>query len=60
MGVVSARVAGVDEIAVCSPPRPDGELHPLVLGACALTGADRVHRAGARRRSPPLRTGPPA
>jgi len=46
MGVVSARVAGVDEIAVCSPPRPDGELHPLVLGACALTGADRVHRAG--------------
>ncbi|MFN8176050.1 MAG: histidinol dehydrogenase [Solirubrobacteraceae bacterium] len=46
MGVVSARVAGVDEVAVCSPPQPDGELHPLVLGACALTGADRVHRAG--------------
>lgn len=46
MGVVTARVAGVGEVVVCSPPGPDGEIHPLVLGACALAGADRVHRAG--------------
>jgi len=46
MGVVTARVAGVEEVSVCSPPGPGGELHPLVLGACALAGADRVYRAG--------------
>lgn len=46
MGVVTARVAGVERVAVCSPPGADGDVHPLVLAACALTGADAVHRVG--------------
>lgn len=46
MGVVTARVAGVEEIVVCSPPGADGEVHPLILAACALTGADAVYRVG--------------
>ncbi len=46
MGVVTARVAGVEDVAVCSPPGPGGEVHPVVLGACALAGASRVHRIG--------------
>ncbi len=41
MGVVTARVAGVDEIVVCTP-----HAHPAVLAACALCGADRVLRIG--------------
>ena len=36
MGAVSARAAGVSDVAVCSPPGSDGELDPVVLGACAL------------------------
>ncbi|HXQ00368.1 MAG TPA: histidinol dehydrogenase, partial [Solirubrobacteraceae bacterium] len=28
MGVVTARAAGVLDVAVCSPPGPDGEIHP--------------------------------
>src|SRR5690606_25787828 len=46
MGVVPAKVAGVDEVVVCSPPGPDGLPHPVVLAACALAGADRVFALG--------------
>jgi histidinol dehydrogenase len=47
MGVVAARVAGVDQVAVCSPPGGiDGDVSQLVLGACALTGVAAVYRMG--------------
>jgi histidinol dehydrogenase len=46
MGVVPARVAGVGEIVVCSPTGPDGEVNPVVLGACRLAGATGVYRMG--------------
>jgi histidinol dehydrogenase len=46
MGVVTALVAGVDRVAVCTPPGRDGDLHPVVLGACWLTGAHTVYRMG--------------
>ncbi len=46
MGVVCARVAGVQEIAVCAPPGPDGEVNSVVLGACRLAGASVVYRMG--------------
>ena len=41
-----ARVAGVDELAVCAPPGPGGKAHPTILGACALCGVTEVYRAG--------------
>lgn len=48
MNVIPAQVAGVDEIAVASPPRPehDGQPHPAVLAACALLGITEVYAAG--------------
>ena len=46
MGVVTARVAGVQEIAVCAPPGADGEVNSAVLGACRLAGASVVYRMG--------------
>src|SRR5690606_22009227 len=46
MGVVPARVAGVDEVVVCSPPGPDGLPPATVLAACAIAGADRVFALG--------------
>ena len=46
MGVVTARAAGVEDIAVCAPPGGDGEVDPLILAACELTGAGRVYRMG--------------
>jgi len=48
MNVIPAQVAGVAEIAVASPPRPEhgGLPHPSVLAACALLGVTEVHAAG--------------
>ena len=46
MGVVPARVAGVAEVVVCSPPGPDGAPSAVVLAAAALGGADRVFAVG--------------
>jgi histidinol dehydrogenase len=46
MGVVTARAAGVLHVAVCAPPRRDGEIDPMILGACRLCGVDTVYRMG--------------
>src|SRR5262249_32884118 len=46
MGAVPARVAGVEEVVLCSPPGPDGRPSPAVLAAAALAGVDRVFAAG--------------
>ena len=46
MGVIPARVAGVHEVIVCSPPGPDGRPSPVVLAAAALAGVDRVFALG--------------
>jgi histidinol dehydrogenase len=47
MGIVPARVAGVGEIVLCSPPsRETGLPTEVVLAAAALAGADRVFALG--------------
>jgi histidinol dehydrogenase len=47
MGVIPARVAGVEEVIVCSPPsRETGRPSDVVLAAAALGGADRVFALG--------------
>jgi histidinol dehydrogenase len=46
MCAVTAREAGVDQLAVCAPPGPNGEPHPAILAACGLCGVDEVYRMG--------------
>jgi histidinol dehydrogenase len=46
MGVVTARAAGVVDVAVCSPPGLDGQIDPVILGTCRLCGVERVYRMG--------------
>jgi histidinol dehydrogenase len=47
MAVIPARVAGVDEVVVCSPPRrEDGQVSPVVLAAAHVAGVDRFFRLG--------------
>jgi len=48
MNVIPAQVAGVGQIAVASPPRPEfgGMPHPAILAACELLGVSEVHAAG--------------
>jgi histidinol dehydrogenase len=42
----TARVAGVEELAVCAPPGPEGRAHPTILAACGLCGVNEVYRMG--------------
>ncbi len=48
MNVVPAQEAGVDAVAVASPPQAgfDGLPHPTVLAACAMLGVSEVYAAG--------------
>lgn len=46
MTVVPAKVAGVGEVIVCTPPGPDGKVNPLTLAAAHVAKADRVFRVG--------------
>ena len=46
MNVVPARVAGVGEIVMTTPPAGDGSLNPAVLVAAKEAGADRIFKAG--------------
>lgn len=46
MTAVPARVAGVPEVVLCSPPGPDGRVHEGILAAAALAGVDEVYRVG--------------
>ncbi len=46
MGVVTARAAGVLDVAVCAPPGADGQIDAAILGACRLCGVERVYRMG--------------
>ncbi|MEW5785351.1 MAG: histidinol dehydrogenase [Bacillota bacterium] len=46
MTVVPARVAGVEQIIVCTPPDRQGSVHPLTLLAARLAGAAAVYKIG--------------
>lgn len=47
MAAVPARVAGVEHIAVCSPPqRSTGRIAPVVLAAADVAGVDAVYMLG--------------
>ncbi len=45
MTAVPARVAGVQEVFVCSPPH-NGAVSPLILAAAKIAGVDRVFQVG--------------
>ena len=46
MTVAIAKVAGVRQIAVCTPPGPDGVVNPNLLYALEIAGASEVYKVG--------------
>ena len=46
MTALPARAAGVDEIALCVPPGPDGRVADVTLAAAAIAGVDEVYAVG--------------
>jgi len=46
MAAIPARVAGVSDIILCSPPQSNGYPADVVLSACEIAGVDRVFAVG--------------
>lgn len=46
MAAIPAQVAGVQGVAVCSPPRGDGAVAEAVLAACAVANVSEVYCVG--------------
>lgn len=46
MCAIPARVAGVDEVIVCSPPRHNSTIHPAILVASDICQVDKIYKIG--------------
>ena len=46
MNVIPAKIAGCEEVLLVSPPTCGGEIHPAILAAASVAGADRIFRSG--------------
>lgn len=46
MTALPAKVAGVREIVLATPPRPEGSIHPLVLVAAQEAGVTEIYKMG--------------
>ncbi|MDR0743380.1 MAG: histidinol dehydrogenase [Tannerella sp.] len=46
MLAVPARIAGCKEIVLCTPPGRDGKVHPAILFAAKVAGANKIFKAG--------------
>lgn len=46
MNIIPAKVAGVSEIIMTTPPGPDGRVNPGTLVAADIAGVDAIYRAG--------------
>ena len=46
MNVLPAKVAGVDEIIMCTPPGKDGKVYPSTLVAAKEAGVDKIYKVG--------------
>jgi histidinol dehydrogenase len=46
MLAIPAKIAGCEEIVICTPPGPDGEIDSALLYAASVAGVRRVFRVG--------------
>ena len=46
MNAIPAKIAGVEEIVMCTPPQKDGTPNPNIIAAAKLAGVDRIFLMG--------------
>ena len=46
MLAIPAKIAGCDEIVLCTPPSRDGKVHPAVLFAAKTAGVNHIYKIG--------------
>ena len=46
MALIPAKIAGVPEVIITTPPGKNGKINPVILAAAKVGGADRIVKAG--------------
>ncbi len=46
MLAIPARIAGCEEIVLCTPPDSNGKIHPAILYAARISGVHRIFKTG--------------
>ena len=44
MAVIPAQIAGVPNLCIATPPRPDASVHPNILAAAHIVGVNEIYR----------------
>src|SRR5699024_7148117 len=46
MNAIPAKIAGVKNISIATPPQPDGKVNPYVIAAAKQAGIDTIYKVG--------------
>ena len=46
MDAIPARIAGVKEVCIVTPPGKDGRINPAILAAAHVAGVDKIYKVG--------------
>lgn len=46
MDVLPAKIAGVEELVMVTPPQADGCVNPIILAAAEIAGVDEIYKVG--------------
>ena len=46
MDSIPAKIAGVGEVVIVTPPNKDGKINPVILAASKIAGVDRIFKVG--------------
>ena len=46
MDAIPAKIAGVEQVIMVTPPRSDGSVNPVILAAAAIAGVDKIYKVG--------------
>ncbi len=46
MDSIPAKIAGVKEVMIVTPPLPDGSINPVILAAAHVAGVDSIYKVG--------------
>lgn len=46
MDALPAKIAGVEEVVMVTPPNAQGKVNPIILAAARIAGVDRIYKVG--------------
>ncbi len=46
MDSIPAKIAGVKEVAIVTPPNKEGKINPAILAAASVAGVDKIYKVG--------------